>query len=311
MRLVRVKEHLTFGGHIHLHHLTDLHAGDTTFCEEELKERIELINSDKDARWTFGGDSGALIRHNDRRYEPSSLHPRYRQATDLRLATREHIVELFDPIKDKLWGWCDGNHEAALDRFSGGHFGLEVCCDLGMEDKWVDYRGFVHAQCHVTKTNYLAITVDLQHGWQSGRLKGAAQVQAERELGYTDADVVLRGHNHQASAHTWVTLGVNKMGTIATRMRTVLNGGSWMRGYLDNPAPVNRNKLSEVEKAGWTERKGYRPEPVGGPVLRLTFDPGRSRTGGGDGRPQTPRPSGVVHTTIEGHIDARVLGLEQ
>lgn len=305
MRLVRVDERVPNKSHLHLHHITDTHCGHANFDEDALRERVELIRVDPNARWTFGGDHGELVRFNDRRYEPSLLAPRYRQATDLKLATREHFVELFEPIKDKCWGLCDGNHETAVDKYMGGHALLEACCDLGLEGKWVDYRGLIHARVFLTKTMQVGVIVDLSHGWQGGRLKGAPQVQMERELGFTDADVILRGHNHQPSAHTWQTLGINHaIDRIVPRFRTAINGGSWVRSYLDNPKPVDRERLSEVERAGWAERKGFRPEPVGGPVLRITFDYGYPRNQNGTGRALT-----VTHTTFEGHIDAGVLGI--
>src|SRR5262249_45102188 len=150
-------------------------------------ERRRLIEDDPQARWVMGGDAGDLIRHNDPRYEVSSLDKRYRTATDIRYATREHLAELFEPIKDKCWAWADGNHENKLNKFYGGNFGVEVCCDLGLEDKYVGYRGFARILCTVGgRKAVLPLLVDVQHGWQIGRLKGAFLVQAEREIGMTE-----------------------------------------------------------------------------------------------------------------------------
>lgn len=304
MRVVRVTEEVPTGGRINFHHITDTHFGAPDFAEDALLERVALIKADPFARWGFGGDAGELIRHNDPRYEPSSIHPRYRQATDLRAATKEHVVETFAEIVDKCWYWADGNHERAMDKWFGGHFGVEVCCDLGVEDRYVDYRGF----CAVTfqrNQARLPLLIDIQHGWQVGRLKGAPHVQAERELGMTEADLVVRGHNHAPMAHQFQTLAVSsgRRPTVVQRTRTVINGGSWRRGYVEHE-PVNRKKISEVEKASWGETKGFRAEQVGGPVVVFRPEYGYGRKDGFEGKPMS-----VEHTVIEGRIDAAMLGL--
>lgn len=304
VRVVRIQETVGNGDVIRLHHLTDLHLGAPDFAEDLFKDRVRMIEADSQARWTMGGDLGDLIRHNDRRYDVSSLHPRYRSATDLRAATMEHAVELLAPIADKCWGWADGNHERTFDQMYGGHFGVEMCCNLGIADRFVDYRGFVYVNLVIGSRGSLSgLMIDLQHGWQSGRLKGAFLVQAERELGTTDADIVLRGHNHQPAAHTFVTLGLNvRRDRVVKRMRTVLNGGCWRHGYR-NLDPIDPQHTSVVERSMWHETRGYRSEPVGGPVLVLRFDAGRSSSRG------IGRPASITHTTIEGWVDEHALGL--
>lgn len=302
MRIVRVTETAPAGGRqFKLHHLTDLHVGAPDFGESEFRARVQMIRDDPWARWTMGGDGGDLIRHNDRRYSPTELAPRYRMATDIRLATREHLAELFDPIRDKCWGWADGNHERKMDEVFGGKFGVEVCCDLGIENRYVGYRGLINVSFQLTKTQRVPQLIDLQHGWQTGRLKGAFLIQMERELGMTEADIILRGHNHQPNGHVFVTLGVNQSVTrTVKRPRTVLNGGSWRSGYRDDLAPVNPSRMSEVEGDLWGETKGFRAEPVGGPLLIISLTSG----GGSGARSQTDLSyqADVAHTLVKGEI---------
>jgi hypothetical protein len=296
MRIVRITEHLPGTKKtLRLHHLTDLHCGAPDFDEPALKARIAQIAADPLARWTMGGDGGDLIRHSDRRYSPTELAPRYRQATDISAATKEHLVELFEPITDKCWAWADGNHERSVYTHDGRMLGIETCCALGIEDKFIGYRGFVRVTIHLTKTMKLSQLIDLQHGWQSGRLKGAPLVQAERELGITEADIVLRGHNHQAMAQTFITLGVDGYAKHAIRrMRTVINGGSWKHGYRDGLEEIDRNRISEVEGDLWTETKGFRAEPLGGPILVL-------RISGNSG--DSKHPASIEHSVVFGDLE--------
>lgn len=309
MRVVCIREKAPSSGVIRLHHLTDLHTGAPDFEEESFIERRAMIEADPNARWTMGGDAGDLIQHRDRRYSPTELHPRYRLATDIRQASKEHVVELFKPIADKCIGWADGNHERVMDNYYGGKFGVEVCCALGVEDKYVGYRGFVHMIVNLTKTQATSVLFDLQHGWQAGRLKGAPHVQAEREFSLTDADVLLRGHNHQPAAHTFVTLGVTTSGhgggQVTRRYRTMLNGGCWRTGYRADLQPIDSAKISEVEGDLWHETKGFRAEPLGGPVLLMHF---YANTGNGT-RSVRSKPLSVEHTVIEGLVNEKTLGL--
>lgn len=298
MRIVKLVEHAKHGATIRLFHVTDTHLGAPDTDEGALRATVKRIADDPDARWTFGGDCGDLIRFNDRRYQPTELAPRYRQATDIRLASLEHAEEIFKPIAGQCWAWADGNHERKYDEHYGGHFGVEICCNLGIESRYVGYRGFVHVTFQLTKTTRLTQLIDIQHGWQAGRSGGAFVNQAEKELSMTEADIVLRGHSHKPNRVTLVTLGVtNDCRRALRRHRTVLNGGTYRVGYRDDLAPINRNRLSEVEKDLWGETKGFRAEHLGGPVLELRLDGGNSARAGRN----IGRPAYVHHSVIDNY----------
>lgn len=296
-------EKIKSGGRIRLHHLTDLHDGAPDFAEAAFKQRVQSIAEDSGARWTFGGDGGDLIRFNDRRYQPTELAPRYRQATDMRYATLESLERLLAPIKDKCWGLCEGNHERKYDEHYGGKFLVELCCNLGLERLYVGYRGFVHVNFELTKTLRVSQLIDLQHGWQAGRSSGAFVNQAERELSMTEADIVLRGHSHKPGRHMAVTLGVtNDCQRVHRRHRTVVNGGSWRYGYRDNLEPIHRDHLSEVEGDLWSEAKGFRAEHLGGPIVELRVDAGLSRNNGRGG--VAGRAASVEHAVLDVYASA-------
>lgn len=303
MRIVRHEITVPTGERLALHHITDIHAGAPDFAEQALRERLDLVAKDPYGYITLGGDHGDLIRHNDRRYSPTELHPRYRQTTDIRLATLEHLEELLSPVSDRILAVADGNHERKMDEHFGGHFGVELACNLGVEGRFCDYRGFVSLvfKASADNTSRVGQIIDMQHGWQAGRTRGAAANQAEKDVGMTDADIVLRGHSHRPQHETFLTMGVSRNSDrIVMRPRTYINGGSWRLGYRDGIAPINRNRLSEVERSMWHETKGFRIEDIGGPVLLL--HPKRDSRGGRN-------LLWVEHTVIDGAINERTLGL--
>lgn len=290
-RIVEIHETVPHKGVINLHHLTDIHAGAPDFAEAEFRDRVALIEKDPFARWTMGGDAGDLIRHNDRRYTITELDPRYRLATDLKHATQEHLVEMLGPIADKCWAWADGNHEEKMDKSNGGHFGVETCCKLGVERRFVGYDGDVLVAFTVgTRGGQTRQWLHVAHGWQAGRSRGAARNQAEKELGMCGADIFLRGHNHIPDDQTWVTRDIRKSHKGDKKPfehltpRTWINGGSWRYGRRELQE-VNRDRLSEYEGNLWSETKGFRREPVGGAVLQLRFDQGTAVRPDDKGRP--------------------------
>lgn len=315
MRVLHIEEKVSTRNPIRLHHITDTHVGAPDLAEEELKYRIQLIKQDPYARWTMGGDGGELISHNDRRYEPAGIAPRYRQATDIRLATQEHLLELFEPIWDKLWAWGDGNHEHAMDKHFGGHFSPELLAQVKQHYKYAEERSFVHITFKVTKTQKLTQVIDLQHGQGrgGGRTKSTFALWAEREMSYTTADILLRGHTHNPNEHTWIAHSVSRSDLMPRRIpRTAINGGCWKLGYAENTAPVNARKLSETEKSIWAERRGFRPERIGGSVLCLWFKMGSGPVvrNTDPSKPSTRSKHGEVrHSVIQGDITEETLGL--
>ena len=286
------------------HFLSDFHLGAPDLAEEALRERVRLIAEDPYAVCVLGGDHGDLIRHTDRRYSPTELAPRYRQSTDIRLATLEHAQEILSPIASKIAGFADGNHERKMDEHYGGHFGVELACNLGVESKFTDYRGYVSLTIRVGAVS-LCQDIQVQHGWQAGRRKGAAANQAELDFSATDADIICRGHSHKPDGDTLrtETLSHGKV-HVLLRPRTWINGGSWRTGFREF-GPIDRNRLSEVERSMWAEAKGFRLEGVGSPVLLLWPDKGTGTHRDGT----RGRPAGVEHTLVKGLINEQTLGL--
>jgi len=305
MRVVRVEERAKNKQTFRLHHLTDLHVGAPDFAEKEFKARVKLIEEDPDARWTFGGDGGDLIRFNDRRFQPTELHPRYRQATDIRLATLEHLQELLQLITDKCWGCCDGNHERAMDQHYGGVFGPELWTNLGIPEKWVGARGFIKVNFVLSKTVIINLLIDLQHGWQAGRTRNF-KLSVIKEMGLTEAQIMLRGHSHQPAVHLQPKMSVTPKGDyIRKRVFGAVDGGCWRYGYRDLDSVRKDTNLSEVESDMWSEAKGFAIENVGGPVLLIRTVRGH----GVDKENPTGNSASLEIGEVSGLVDEETLGL--
>lgn len=278
-----------------LHHLTDLHIDAKDHAERELAERIKEIKDDPHALWVGGGDYGDLILPGDKR-TGSGWHP---DAIVERLPDWyvERVTDTLAPIASKCVGFGIGNHESTV--MTKWHRGVaaEVCANLGLEGKYLGWRGWAIVTFRHGQRESQSVKVYQYHGWSTGRLKGRKALQAERDLGAWDADVLCLGHDHQPYIDVWHTeesyyssRGDEKW-KLRTRPRCVMNGGSWTYGGLP-PTDYVGKRAMEFPNEMWVEGKNFRPQPPSSPRLKIHVDMGHSANSRGAGY----RPMGFDFT---------------
>lgn len=276
MRVARIKETYEAGQVFNYYPISDTHLGATECDEEALRALVSKIKGDPNARWSHGGDIGDLITPKDKRFQAGNVADRY-QGKMHRIpdATIEHAVELFAPIADKCWFIGVGNHESSLAAYYDRGIGAEIHSGLGLKDRYLGYRGFATIQFRYAKVSgsdarTQTLTIDFHHGWQAGRLYGAFHVEAERTLGHSNADIILRGHSHKRQAHKFNSWVIGNAAAKAPRAqeRLVVCTGTFMHSVK---AASNRTDiLSDVQDDTYAERKGYRPQdPLGPPLITI------------------------------------------
>lgn len=299
MRVAHVKETFSAGDVINYYPISDTHLGATECDEQALRALIQRIKDDPYARWSHGGDIGDLITPKDKRFQAGNVAERY-QSKMHRIpdATIEHAVELFKPIADKCWFIGVGNHESSLAAYYDRGIGAEIHSDLGLKDRYLGYRGFCNVQFSYDKGKKegrysggsaasFPLLIDFHHGWQAGRLYGAFHVEAERTLGHSNADIILRGHSHKRQAQKFNSWVVGNSNTKMPRAqeRLVVCTGTFMRSIKE--ASNRTDVISDVHDDTYAERKGYRPQdPLGPPLIQIapvTFE--RVAGGSSAGRP--------------------------
>lgn len=293
MRVAHVKETFSAKDVINYYPISDTHLGATECDEAALRDLIHKIKGDPMARWSHGGDIGDLITPKDKRFQAGNVAERY-QSKMHRIpdATIEHAVELFKPIADKCWFVGVGNHESSLAAYYDRGIGAEIHSELGLQDRYLGYRGFAVIQFTYDKQGgdnkkTFPLVIDFHHGWQAGRLYGAFHVEAERLLGHSNADIILRGHSHKRQAqkfNSW-TISNAQVRTPRAQERLVVCTGTFMRSVKE--ASNRTDVISDVQDDTYAERKGYRPQdPLGPPLIQIApvvFE--RSGNGTGGGRP--------------------------
>jgi UDP-2,3-diacylglucosamine pyrophosphatase LpxH len=272
MRVARVNETYAYGETYRIWPISDTHIGSADVDEDLLKEHVEEIRQDKNARVIFLGDVGDLIDWRDKRFQAGMWPERYMDAMHaeggIPSETVAHAVEIFAPIRDKIWCWLSGNHEFTIRSKMDREIGSEIAAQLGVE--YLGYGGYLRVQWKRASSGAKGaehVTVfDLHHGWQGGRTTGAKVNQLEKHLGESDADVVLRGHSHDRLAHIFPSLRITPT-RIRDWERVVAHCGSYKLGRVDT-------QRSQEAHDTWEARKGFRRKTssvMGPPIIEMTM----------------------------------------
>lgn len=272
MRLIRVREDFSkVKPCINLYPIGDTHLGAVDTDEAALRADIKRIEEDPSARIVFMGDSGDCITHRDPRFAAGMWSQRYVEAMHheggVITETVEHVAELFEPVKDKVWAWISGNHERTIRKHTDREIGNEICALLGIQSKYLGYGGFIRVDWYRSSSRaagaHTVTVIDAMHGWQGGRRSGAKLNQMEVELSYTDADVILRGHSHDRVAQVVQSLRVAH-GGVQDWPRVIAHTGTYKQGWTDTGSAETHDT--------WEETKGFRKRgsaTTGPPVITI------------------------------------------
>jgi hypothetical protein len=273
MRVARITETFSAGESFRIWPISDTHLGAADVDEELLRQHVDEIKADKNARIIFLGDVGDLIDWRDKRFQAGMWPQRYQDAMHaeggIPSETVAHALEIFQPVRKQIWCWLSGNHEYTIRSKFDREIGSEIAAQLGVE--YLGYGGYLRVQWK-NKTSKAHggehITVfDLHHGWQGGRTAGAKVNQLEKHLGESDADVVLRGHSHERLAHVFPSLRIMPT-QVRDWERVVAHCGSYKLGRVDT-------SRGEETHDTWEARKGFRRKTqavMGPPLIEMTFN---------------------------------------
>jgi hypothetical protein len=194
------------------------------------------------------GDIGELIGPGDKRWHPQGYMPqRYVDAMldpdgGIPTETVKHAAEILEPWAGRIWGVASGNHEMTISKNCQRDLMTELAKELGggLFNRLIGYSGFIHVTWthKVQKKVVGSMKFHIHHGWQTAGRAGSGNLinGMERELGYTDADVLLRGHSHAPRiAQVIPSLRVNRTG-VAEWPRLVASTGTYKVGHIEPKA---------------------------------------------------------------------------
>jgi DNA polymerase II small subunit/DNA polymerase delta subunit B len=238
---MKIKEFKTTYNDIYVIPISDVHLGDKGFtkeCEKKLKGYINWVKTTPNAFVILNGD---LVNCATRLSKSSPFDQNMDLAEQI-----EGIVELLKPIKNKILGAINGNHENRLSDYTGYSPTISICERLG-----IDYLGdsatyILRLGCR-KKLNSprLSFTIYSHHTTGGGNSIGSKinRIASMREI-VANADVFVGSHNHMLGAIHGVTQIINETTSkLETVRQMIVDTG----GYLDwNNTYAERNMLAPL-----------------------------------------------------------------
>jgi len=224
----------------------DVHFGAKECNIERAKKTIEWIISKPDARVILMGD---LLNSSTK----VSVGAGTFDETTSGQAQYDFMLEMLKPIKDKIYGALQGNHEERVRKETGYDITKMLAKDLGCK-----YYGFgCFTKLKVKDQNYIIYST---HG-SSGATLPYTKIKKALDMGkYIESDVLLYAHVHSLQVHTQQYKSVNiRNKTVEKRSKYYVLTGHYLN-YEDS----------------YAEMKNIVPEKQGSPTI--TF------TGGKEGR---------------------------
>jgi hypothetical protein len=267
MRLLTRHEFYRPGQTFRFYPISDAHEGSSNSDTRALERTVGTVADDPDARCVFVGDLVESIAPDDKRWNVDDVD---RDCTDWQARVADwyaaKLANRMRPVIDKCWCVTDGNHE---ERFNTKYFtnlNLRALEKLGKTtDDGRDSTLYGGWSC-ITRVVFedgnqhrCSLKVYQQHGWQSGRKKGAKINGLDDLMGYVEGcHIYLVAHSHDRLLTTKTRLGTNPS---FTNLRAYdaygAHTGSFLRTY-------------QLNKVGYGERKGYPPTSIGPIYFNVT-----------------------------------------
>ena len=177
--------------------MSDLHLGSPNTSEESIEEVVKYIGEHEDIYVIFKGDAIEAILPNDKRY----LHSCVKEGLKSPKEQADRVIELFNPIRERILVWMIGNHELKL--WNTMDFGRYIADSLQCR-----YGAYNCKISYFDKQDVLMFKTYHTHGFHGLRsgAKDDIQYEANRKAalkqqlvkaGHSDVIYMSRGHDHQ------------------------------------------------------------------------------------------------------------------
>ena len=184
---------------IEIHTFADEHLGDMCCDVKRLLQRIEYVKNTPNAYCILNGD---IIDNATR----SSVGDTYTQALNP-MEQLQRAIEIFEPIKDKIFCITQGNHENRTYKSEGINLSALIAGQLGLAERYIatsallfvrlgeldDGRKETNGSGQRRKVCYSIYTL---HGSGGGRKEGGKINRLADLASIIDADIYIHSHTH-------------------------------------------------------------------------------------------------------------------
>lgn len=232
------------GPYCHLYSFGDTHIGSVDCNEKLLLKDITAVSQDPFARVILNGDilqcdyKDSVGDVYNQKYPPSQQ--------------EEMAEQWFTPIKDKIIGVLDGNHDGGrtkednrpLRRISR-HLGVPYLQDEGLFKFSIGARP--------TNGKPFVYTAYVVHGWSSGRTRGAKANVLDNLDKVVLADIYIVNHTHAIMSFPGAVYVPDLRNNKVEKMeRHFINAGSWQ------------------ERGHYPQRRAFAPQVLGTPQIIIS-----------------------------------------
>ena len=228
--------------------LGDIHLGARSCAETPLRRLVAQIKDNSNAYIIGGGDWVDAIRPQDsKRFDFDTL-PDWLVEGDA-MTTREklndiiqqqvdRIVDIMYPVRDKIIGIIEGNHEFSVKKYAGLDIHRAICRKLEVESLTDEtLLRLTFSRNGNPKGTSSVVIVYARHGYGGGRMPGAEPNKLDRMLNEWEcADICITGHTHTADElPPKPVLEIPRSGKLPPecycRYRHALNWGCWVYSH--------------------------------------------------------------------------------
>ncbi len=248
----------------HLYLVGDAHQGSALCDEDKFQSTIDEIGHDPDAIVFLMGDLAEFIAKDDWRFEDDNI-AEWVSRSDVGYCQEERLIKLLRPIRKKIFGAIQGNHEFVLEREWNNAVHSHICDRLEIRN--LGYMAMVRLQFTWRRGkgrgngDYRPLDILLHHGYGGGRTDGADINRFNELMRDYNCDIVVCGHTHRRLAIKSVQHYIGLNGTLGERVRMACRSGTFMKTIAQN-------------KSGYAEKSAMRPLVTG--ALMITYHPDKS-----------------------------------
>lgn len=222
--------------------ISDVHLGDKLTNYKLLKEVLETIKNTPNVYTILNGDlCNTALKNSKSDVYADEMSP---------MEQIDYLIELLEPIKDKILVIGTGNHEDRITKETNIDVIRLVAKQLGIEDRYTNgwwYLFLRFGEKDQGRKAPMCYQITGYHGSGGGGRKAGGKINKLQEMSnVVIADLYIQGHHHQQ---------------IATKSSV------FIPDYANNS--LNRKDMhflmtnSFLDYGGYGEKAGFTPQPIG------------------------------------------------
>jgi len=240
---------------VYLVPLADWHIGDNNAAIDIIQGYVDWIAERDNAFTILNGDLiNAAIKTSASELFDDLTTPN---------ASYKIVRGMLEPIKSKVLMVTRGNHEEAIYKLAGTDFMARLAYDLG-DIPYKPDGGMVGMRLK-NNTHTAMCWAYATHGWGGARTIGAKVKKAQDLMQIAEAHVYILSHDH--------TQNINR-GNILEPPRSRIRYDRPMHMTVRRKLFINTSEFNRY--GGYIQRKGYTPQDLGTPRIRIELKHGHT-----------------------------------